>query len=85
MTTVRNQLPDALAQEAEKEGLLASERVEKWLRDELKSRALGELTRISDRVSAVPDPAPMTPEEVAEEIREMRAERRLNVEHTSSS
>jgi hypothetical protein len=85
MTTVRNQLPDALAQEAEKEGLLASERVEKWLRDELKSRALGELTRISDRVSAVPDPARMTPEEVAEEIREMRAERRLNVEHTSSS
>ena len=85
MTTVRIQLPDALAQEAEKEGLLASERVEKWLRDELKSRALGELTRISDRVSAVPDPAPMTPEEVAEEIREMRAERRLNVEHTSSS
>jgi hypothetical protein len=85
MTTVRIQLPDALAQEAEKEGLLASERVEKWLRDELKSRALGELTRISDRVSAVPDPARMTPEEVAEEIREMRAERRLNVEHTSSS
>jgi Arc/MetJ family transcription regulator len=76
MTTVQITLPDALAQEAERAGLLAPERVEKWLRDELKSKAWEDLSAAMERMSAVDDPPYMSPEDVAEEIKRMRSERR---------
>lgn len=79
MTTVQITLPDALAQEAQRAGLLAPERVEKWLRDELKSKAWGELTEIMDRIGAVPDSAPMSLDEIAEEVKKVRAEGRSDL------
>jgi Arc/MetJ family transcription regulator len=76
MTTVQITLPDQLAQEAQRAGLLSSEFVEKWLRDQLKEQRVGQLFKAMDRMSAVDDPPPMSPEVVAEEIAAMRAERR---------
>ena len=78
MTTVQITLPDALAELAERAGLLAPERVEKWLRDELKSKAWDSLSAIVGRTDAIPDPAAVSPEEVAFEIEKMRAERRAS-------
>ena len=78
MTTVQITLPDALAEQAERAGLLAPERVEKWLRDELKSKAWDNLSAIVERTGAMPDPAAMSPEELAFEIKKMRAEKRAN-------
>jgi hypothetical protein len=76
LTTVRITLPDALAQEAERAGLLAPESVESMLREKLKEKRVDELFAAMDRMSAVEDPATMSPEEMADEIREMMAERR---------
>ena len=78
MTTVQITLPDALAELAERAGLLAPERVEEWLRSELKSKAWEQLSTIMERMDTVPDPAAMSPEEVSEEIKRMRAERRAS-------
>ena len=63
MTTVHITLPDQLAQEAQRVGLLSPARLEKWLRDQLKDQRVDE-------------PAVMSPEDVAQEIATMRAERR---------
>jgi Arc/MetJ family transcription regulator len=76
MTTVQITLPDQLAQEAERAGLLSSESLEEWLRKQLRIRAAEELFAAMDRMAAVDDPTFMSPEEVAEEIRAMRAEKR---------
>jgi hypothetical protein len=76
MTTVQINLPDQLAQEAERAGLLSSARLEQWLRDQLDSRRVDELFAAADRMAAADEPAAMTPEEVAAEIKLMRDERR---------
>jgi post-segregation antitoxin (ccd killing protein) len=76
MTTVQITLPDQLAQEAEQAGLLSSQALEEWLRKQLKAKAAVELFEAMDRMAAVDDPSYMSPEEVAEEIRAMRAEKR---------
>lgn len=76
MTTVQVTLPDQLAQEAERAGLLSSPALEEWLRRQLKAKAAEELLAALDRMDAVDDPSYMSPEEVAEEIKAMRAERR---------
>jgi hypothetical protein len=76
MTTIQLELPDQLAQEAERAGLLSSLSLEEWLRKQLKEQAAAELFAAMDRMAAVDDPSYMSPEEVAEEIRAMRAERR---------
>jgi Arc/MetJ family transcription regulator len=76
MTTVQITLPDQLAQEAQRAGLLSPEALEKLLRDQLKAQHAVELFAAMDRMAAVDDPAYMSPEEVAEEIKAMRAERR---------
>jgi len=75
MTTVQIPLPDQLALEAERAGLLSSELLEEWLRKQLKARAAEELFAAMDKMSAVDDPSYMSPKEVAEEIRAVRAER----------
>ncbi len=76
MTTVQITLPDQLAQEAQRAGLLSPARLEKWLRDQLKDQRVTELFSAMDRMAGVDEPATMLPEEMALEIARMRAERR---------
>jgi hypothetical protein len=76
MTTVQITLPDQLAQEAQRAGLLSSAKLEHWLRDQLKAQRADELFAAMDRMAAVNEPTVMSPEEVAQEIAAMRAERR---------
>jgi hypothetical protein len=76
MTTVEIKLPDQLAEEAQRAGLLSPELLEKWLREGLKRQRVDQLFAAMDRMSGVDEPAAMSPEEVAEEIAAMRGERR---------
>lgn len=76
MTTVEFTLPDQLALDAQSAGLLNAASVERMLREQIKSKHVDELFIAMDRMAAVDLPAAMTPDEVAEEIRAMRAERR---------
>ncbi|MFN9732363.1 MAG: hypothetical protein ACK59M_18300 [Pseudomonadota bacterium] len=69
-------MPDQLAQEAQRAGLLSPPAIERWLREELKARHVDELFAAMDRMAAVDEPAAMSPEEVADEMRVMRTERR---------
>ena len=75
MATVQIELPDALAQEAQRAGLLTPEAIEQMVREAIRRRALDELREAMDRMAAVKGPV-MTPEEIQEEIRAARAERR---------
>lgn len=77
MTTleVKLDLPESLAKEAQQAGLLAPKEIEKLLREEIRRRAVGELFQAMDRMAAVEGPV-MTPEEIEEEIKAARAERR---------
>ena len=77
MTTVQINLPDQLAQEAQLAGLLTSDTIERILREQLKAQHQDELFDAMKRMAAVNSPTAMSPEEVAEEIRVMRAERRV--------
>lgn len=79
MTTVQIILPDQLAQEAQRAGLLSSARLERWLRDQLKTQRVDELFAAMDRMATVDEPAVISPEEVAQEIATMRAERRAKI------
>lgn len=76
MTTIQITLPDQLAQEAQRAGLLSPARVERWLREQLQAQQVDELFAAMDRMAAVDEPIEMSPEEVAAEIAAMRAERR---------
>ena len=76
MTTVQITLPDQLAQEAERAGLLSSDRLERWLRDQLKTQRVDDLFSAMDRMITVDEPTVMSPEDVSREIATMRAERR---------
>jgi hypothetical protein len=76
MTTVQITLPDQLAQEAQRAGLLSPPRLEKWLREQLKEQRIDELFSAMDRMAGVDEPAVMLPEDVAREMAAMRAERR---------
>ena len=75
MTTIQINLPDQLAQEAQRTGLLTPASLERILREYLKARKTGELFAAMDRMAVVGESA-MTPEEVSEELHAMRAERR---------
>lgn len=76
MTTVEITLPDQLAQEAQRAGLLAPQKIEQLLREELKAQRVDELFLAIERMDRVTEPAAMTPEEVAAEIAALRAQRR---------
>lgn len=76
MTTVQIELPDQLARDAQQAGLLSSEFLELWLREQLKAQRADQLFSAMDRMSAVNEPAILSPEAVAEEIAIMRAEKR---------
>ena len=75
MTTVQITLPDQLAQEAQRAGLLSPDSIERILRAQLKTQHVNELFQAINQMATVNEPAIMSPEEVAEEIRAMRAER----------
>ncbi|MBI5335349.1 MAG: hypothetical protein HZB72_12310 [Burkholderiales bacterium] len=76
MTTVHINLPDKLAQEAQRAGLLSPERLEKWLREQLQARQTDELFAAMDRMAVVNEPALMSPAELQAELAAIRAERR---------
>lgn len=78
MTTIEITLPDQLAREAQRAGLLSQPRLENWLREQLNAQRVDELFSAMDRMANVAAPAPMSPEEVAQEIAAMRSERRAN-------
>lgn len=78
MATVQITLPDQLAQDAQRSGLLAPAKVEKWLRDQLDCQRVDELFFAMDRMAAVDEPPALSPEEVAQEIATMRARRRAS-------
>jgi hypothetical protein len=78
MTTIQITLPDQLVQEAQQAGLLSPQLLEKWLRDQLRAQRVDQLFSAMDRMDAVKEPTIMSPEEVAEEIAAMRAERRAS-------
>jgi hypothetical protein len=75
MTTVQINLPDQLAQEAQRAGLLTPATLERILREVLKSKKIEELFAAMDRMAATPEPT-MTPEQVADELHALRAQRR---------
>ncbi len=79
MTAVQINLPDELAQEAQRAGLLSPELLEKWVREQLKARAAGQLFSAMERMSAVDEPELLSPEAIAEELAVVRAERHARV------
>ena len=76
MTTVHINLPDQLAQEAKQAGLLSDPALEKLLREQLQVRRQAGFFAALERMEQPPEPPAMSPEEMAEEIRAMREERR---------
>ena len=76
MTTLQITLPDGLAADAERAGLLSSDSIEDLLREKLKAQRSEQLFEAMDRMAAVQDGEDFSPEAVAEEIAQMRAERR---------
>lgn len=81
MTTVQITLPDQLAQDAQRAGLLSSSKLERWLREQLRTQHADELFVAMDRMAAVDEPSVMSPDEVAQKIAAMRAERRADDAH----
>ena len=76
MTTIEISLPDQLAEQAAKAGLLLPESIERLLREQLKAAARISLREAMERMSAVEEPGYMSPEQIAVEIKAMRAEKR---------
>jgi hypothetical protein len=76
MTTVQINLPDQLAQEAKQAGLLSEAALAKLLREQLQARRQDEFFSALERMEQTTEPPAMSPEDVAEEIRAMREERR---------
>ena len=76
MATVQIELPDQLAQEAQSAGLLSPTALEKLLREQLRTQSMEQLRQAIERMDTLDDTPYMSPEEVAEEIALMRAERR---------
>jgi hypothetical protein len=81
MAKVEISLPDQLADEATRSGLLSSPLLEEWLREQLRLRRIDSLFAGMKRTESTPDPNAMSPEEVAREVAAMRAERRSGNGH----
>lgn len=75
MTTVEITLPDELAQEARQAGLLSPEKLEQWLREQIRTQRIDDLFAAMDAMAKVDEPAEMSPEEIALEMAEMRVGR----------
>lgn len=74
MTTLKLKLdlPDRLAREAQAAGLLTPEAIKQLLQDAMRRRAGEALLAAAARVAAAGIP-PMTPEEIQEEVKAVRA------------
>lgn len=75
MTTIEITLPEPLASEAERAGLLRPERLEPWLREPLAAQRVSGLFDAIDRMVSVEEPEAMTPEELAVEMASLRGKR----------
>jgi hypothetical protein len=73
MTTLQIHLPDALAREAARAGLLTPERIEDMVRERLRADRVCAMQAARSRLMADPLP-PMSPEEIRAEIEGHRAE-----------
>lgn len=78
MTTLEIMLPDQLARDAARAGLLVPERLAGLLREKLKAARVDELFAAMDRMAEDDGSTAMSPEEVALEIAAMRAEGRAS-------
>jgi hypothetical protein len=76
MTTVQIDLPDQLAKDAERAGLLSAEALEDLLRRQLRAKSAAALMAALSQMDSSDDSEAITPEVAAEEIALMRAERR---------
>lgn len=76
MTTVQITLPDDLAQKAANAGLLSAAAVEAMLREQLRRRA-GEALQVMWQRAPQEDLTPEIEQEIVDEVRKVRAERRL--------
>jgi hypothetical protein len=70
---VEIELPDTLAMQAKKAGLLEPEALERMVREALLARRVEDVAKARDVLAAKPLP-PMTPEEVQAEIDAYRAD-----------
>jgi CCR4-NOT transcriptional regulation complex NOT5 subunit len=77
MTTLelKLNLPDQLAEEAKKAGLLRPEEIESMLRERLRRKHLEELRQSMDKMQSGEAP-PMTIEQIQAEVKAYRQERR---------
>lgn len=75
MTTLEITLPDQLAEEARRAGLLTQDAIERLMREAIRRQALADLKQAKNSINAVEGPE-MTPEEIQQEIKAARAERR---------
>lgn len=75
MTTLEITLPDNLAKEAQQAGLLSPQAIEQLVREAIRKRALVELSQAMTQMAAMGGPE-MTPDEIQQEIKAARAERR---------
>ena len=80
MTTVAINLPDDLAQAAERAGLLSPAALEELLRKQLKSLNASAFIAALREMDSSDDPEAITPEVAAQEIALMRAEKRAACE-----
>jgi len=73
MTTVQITLPDQLAQEAQRAGLLAPKNIERLLREQLRTERILRMKQARQKLAAEPMD-PMTAEEIQAEIEAYRIE-----------
>ena len=76
MTTVQITLPDDLAQKAANAGLLSADAIEAMLRDQLRRRA-GETLQATWQRGPLEELTPEIEQEIVDEVRKVRAERRM--------
>ena len=76
MTSVQINLPDDLAQKAASAGLLSAEAMEAMLREQLRRHA-GQALRAMWQRAPQENLTPKIDQEIVEEVRKVRAERRL--------
>lgn len=75
MATLELKLPDQLARDARKAGLLSAKAIEELLREAIRKRAAQEFLAVADRVAAAKVP-PMNEEEIQAEVSAVRKAKR---------
>jgi cytochrome P450 len=75
MTSISIDLPDRLAREAERAGLLSSDAIAQLIQERLRAQNVDELFVAMERMADAGAQTPMSPEEVAAEIASVRTKR----------